>query len=237
MFIGIISTTFLQSQQEQSQKQSIAKRQADIASKIKFTTEYINGKQPIKEMVIYSIINNKFINPIGPDNTYSEFDLANYENKEYADEYFVDSGVKADVYEEDTVNNKSLIKTTNRDNTKIVAWIESDALMTNKEYTNQKQKDDIESAKIGREDAEWDNSRAGRICNKHPEWGHSTCDRLANNEIWIGMSLDMLKSERGNPSSANPSNYGTGRSWQWCWSGYTPMCFYGADDGIINSYN
>ena len=81
------------------------------------------------------------------------------------------------------------------------------------------------------------NTKAGRINKKHPEWSDAACERVANNEIWIGMSIDMLRYERGNPNSANPSNYGNGVSWQWCWDDYTPSCFYSKGDGIIASYN
>ena len=81
------------------------------------------------------------------------------------------------------------------------------------------------------------NTKAGRINKKHPEWSEATCERIANNGIWIGMSVDMLRYERGNPNSANPSNYGNGVSWQWCWDNYTPSCFYGGENGVITSYN
>jgi len=82
-----------------------------------------------------------------------------------------------------------------------------------------------------------DATPAGQICKQHPEWDLIDCQRLADNKIWIGMSLDMLKYERGTPNSANPSNYGSGTHWQWCWYDYTPMCFYGGSDGIVTSYN
>lgn len=88
-----------------------------------------------------------------------------------------------------------------------------------------------------KENAEWDASKAGKIWKKHPEWEKSDCKKIANNEIWIGMSYDMLVFERGKPNSVNPSNYGNGTEWQWCWDGYTPSCFYAKDDKIITSYN
>ena len=83
----------------------------------------------------------------------------------------------------------------------------------------------------------WEQSKAGQICKVHPEWTKLECERIADNKIWIGMTIDMLKYERGLPNSANPSNYGFGITWQWCWWKYTPSCFYGDDDGIIDSYN
>ena len=78
---------------------------------------------------------------------------------------------------------------------------------------------------------------AGKICKKNPTWSKTECQLVADQKIWIGMNLDMLKAVRGVPDSANPSNYGSGTHWQWCWHDYTPSCFYGADDGIITSYN
>jgi hypothetical protein len=84
---------------------------------------------------------------------------------------------------------------------------------------------------------EWNNSKAGKLQKKYPNWTNEECENVANNKIWIGMSIEMLKCERGNPNSANPSNYGDGVQWQWCWDNYTPSCFYGGDNGIITSYN
>jgi len=83
----------------------------------------------------------------------------------------------------------------------------------------------------------WEQSKAGQICKAHPEWPKTDCERLADNRIWIGMTIDMLKYQRGLPNSSNPSNYGAGIEWQWCWHDYTPSCFYGDNDGIIDSYN
>lgn len=81
-------------------------------------------------------------------------------------------------------------------------------------------------------------TKAGRIYKKHPEWPREACVRLANKEVWIGMSLDMLKYLRGLPDAANESNYGKGPQWQWCWYEESPSCFYDKDDdGHIDAYN
>ena len=89
------------------------------------------------------------------------------------------------------------------------------------------------------EEAVFMKTKAGRIYKKHPEWSREDCQRLADNDIWIGMGINMLKYKRGLPNSANPSNYGTGvTQWQWCWTDWTPSCFYDNDgDGLIDSYN
>jgi len=101
----------------------------------------------------------------------------------------------------------------------------------------QKKAADERAAEKKAAEAAWTNSRAGQICLKHPFWTRDDCINLANNKVWIGMNLDMLKVLRGIPNNANPSNYGNGIQWQWCWNNHTPSCFYGGNDGIITSYN
>lgn len=86
-------------------------------------------------------------------------------------------------------------------------------------------------------EVKYSKTKAGKINKKHPEWSKEDCELIADKKIWIGMTLDMLKYERGNPNSANQSNYGSGTQWQWCWENYTPSCFYGGEEGIVTSYN
>ena len=83
----------------------------------------------------------------------------------------------------------------------------------------------------------WSNSKAAKIQKQFPNWSREECEKIANNEIWIGMKLEMIKYLRGNPNSADVSNYGYGEQWQWCWDDYKPSCFYGGNDGIITAYN
>lgn len=79
---------------------------------------------------------------------------------------------------------------------------------------------------------------AGKICKAHPEWSKEECQNLSEDFIWIGMEYDMLVYKRGRPNHINPSNYGRGTRYQYCWSDYTPSCFYdNNDDGLIDSYN
>jgi hypothetical protein len=97
-----------------------------------------------------------------------------------------------------------------------------------------------QAAKDAAEQKAWDNSKAGKICkaNKDKNWSKEECQRVANRKIWVGMTYDMLVYEMGKPNSANPSNYGSGTSWQWCWYDISPSCFYdNNDDSIIDSYN
>lgn len=105
------------------------------------------------------------------------------------------------------------------------------------------EKEAQEQARIAKEKAvaeqkAWENSWAGRACKTHPDWTKEECNKLANGKIWIGMKYEMLKYRWGKPNSANPSNYGNGSEWQYCWTNYTPSCYYDDNnDGIIDAYN
>lgn len=89
-----------------------------------------------------------------------------------------------------------------------------------------------------RGDEAWMKSKAGRLCEKHPDWTKTDCDRVSEQRYWVGMTYEMLVEGWGKPTSANPSDYGSGIQWQWCWLNYTPSCFYDDNgDGIIDSYN
>lgn len=101
----------------------------------------------------------------------------------------------------------------------------------------QKKADEIVKNNEIAEQKKWEKSRAGRIQKKHPEWSKEDCIGIANNKIWIGMDIRMVICERGNPNDINPSDYGYGRKYQWCWDDYQPSCFYGGEDGIVTSYN
>ncbi len=90
---------------------------------------------------------------------------------------------------------------------------------------------------LDKENAVWLKTKAGKIHKKHPDWSKEDCKNISENRYWIGMSIDMLIYERGNPNSINPSNYGNGVHYQWCWEDDTPSCFYGGEDGIVTAYN
>lgn len=88
------------------------------------------------------------------------------------------------------------------------------------------------------EDA-WKRTKAGTLCAKNPTWTKDDCEKVANGHYWIGMTYEMLVESFGRkPNHANPSNYGSGTQWQWCWTGITPSCFYDRNgDNLIDSYN
>ena len=106
----------------------------------------------------------------------------------------------------------------------------------NENYDSARIRAEKEAAELAEQRA-WERSRAGQICKSHSEWSREDCEDLANNKIWIGMDIDMVKATRGNPNSVNVSNYGNGNEYQWCWWYYAPSCFYGEANGIVTSYN
>ena len=98
-------------------------------------------------------------------------------------------------------------------------------------------KDKIKQKRIDKQNQIWSRSKAGKIHKKHPEWSKEECERLADNKIWIGMTYEMLVYLRGKPDKSNPSNYGNGIEWQWCWYNRSPSCFYAKENKIVTAYN
>jgi hypothetical protein len=139
-----------------------------------------------------------------------------------------------------TTNSTININRTYSDAEKAEAKKQKEAQLEAQKKVEEAQKK-VEEEKIAKEKADqkaWDNSRAGQICKKHPDWLKEDCQKIADKQYWIGMSIIMLKELRGLPNSANPSNYGMGTRWQWCWFDYTPSCFYDTNnDGLVDSYN
>jgi hypothetical protein len=89
-----------------------------------------------------------------------------------------------------------------------------------------------------------DNSPAGKLCKNHPTWTLDECKELIDGKLWItnsahlGMTYDMMVYLRGKADNTNVSDYGNGKSYQYCWDNYTPSCFYDKDDdGKMDAYN
>ena len=52
------------------------------------------------------------------------------------------------------------------------------------------------------------------------------------------MRYDMLVYISGKPNHVNVSNYGSGNRYQYCWSYFTPSCFYDNNaGGVLDAYN
>ncbi|HEX2786966.1 MAG TPA: hypothetical protein VHP32_03610 [Ignavibacteria bacterium] len=93
-----------------------------------------------------------------------------------------------------------------------------------------------------KEEQKFLNSKAGKIwkfCQKkNAVVTKEDCIKASEDRIWIGMNIWLLVARRGNPSSVNPSNYGYGTKYQYCWWDYTPSCFYDDDeDRLVDAYN
>ncbi len=115
--------------------------------------------------------------------------------------------------------------------------IEMEAKQKAAEDEEKKQEEAQRQQQIAEQKA-WESTRAGQLCKKHPKWSREDCLKVADKKIWIGMHYEMLVELFGKPNHANPSNYGGGTQWQWCWNNYNPSCFYdNDDDGIVDSYN
>jgi hypothetical protein len=61
---------------------------------------------------------------------------------------------------------------------------------------------------------------------KHPEWTDEECMKVIDKKLWIGMSGNVEISTWGIPDRANPSNYGGGTKWQWCWDDYLSIMLF-----------
>jgi len=227
----------LNSALDQMSQQKSSESVLDDKNKIGALAEFIKQNQPQKEAYVFdqvSFSNQIGVNLIEPGPaidliasgvTFSDESMAdNYKSVKRVSN--INSGEKVSVYKEESSDNRnySLIKFNNTEGEASIGWIESKYVLS---------KDDYKTVS-----AKYNASAEGKLCNKHRDWSHTDCTKVAAGKIWIGMSLDMLKAERGLPNSANPSNYGSGTQYQWCWHNYTPSCFYDHNnDGSIDSYN
>ncbi|MBX4200143.1 hypothetical protein KW790_01665 [Candidatus Parcubacteria bacterium] len=79
---------------------------------------------------------------------------------------------------------------------------------------------------------------AGKLCAKYPTWRKDDCEGLINNEVWAGMTFEMITYLRGKPDHTNISNYGGNNRYQYCWTNLRPSCFYdNNNDGVLESFN
>lgn len=86
-------------------------------------------------------------------------------------------------------------------------------------------------------DMKKENPRAYKLHIKHTGWFPEECESVAKGEIWVGMSIQMVIAERGNPNHIEKSDYGDGVQYQACWYDYETSCFYYGSDGVVTSYN
>lgn len=237
IFALLVFSAILDQQGDELSRKATESAQQKIADLKKYVAEH----EPVETRYIFDdVLHTQTINA-NPIEAAPAFDLVaegvTWGDQNAADDYksvkrviSVASGQEVSFYEEidsiDTISDDrfSLIAFTNTTGEENIGWIASKYLFTKADYTTASNK--------------YYSSPEGKICKKHPDWSYTDCTKVAAEMVWIGMSLDMLKEERGIPNSANPSNYGSGTQWQWCWTYRTPSCFYDNDnDGLIDSYN
>lgn len=107
-------------------------------------------------------------------------------------------------------------------------------------YNEKQEKLRVENER--KEEQKFLNSKAGKywkICQKNnASVSREDCIKASEGKIWIGMNYWLLVAMRGRPNSINPSNYGYGTHYQYCWWDYSPSCFYDDDnDDLMDSYN
>jgi hypothetical protein len=120
-------------------------------------------------------------------------------------------------------------------------WKLSQVKENDSNYADAQQKIKICENKIKIADQKFNNSKAGKIykfCqSKNANVSKEDCERAAEGKIWIGMNIWLLVAKRGKPNAVNPSNYGSGTEYQYCWENWSPSCFYTKEDDIVYSYN
>jgi hypothetical protein len=80
-------------------------------------------------------------------------------------------------------------------------------------------------------------SKAGSIKKLHPEWSKEDCEKLANNFIWKGMHIDMVKFSKGNPDDVNISNQGFSSEYEYIWKDEGVSHFYTGEESLVVDYD
>ena len=72
------------------------------------------------------------------------------------------------------------------------------------------------------------------------DWSPSICERVARKNVWVGMTLKMVKFEFGLPDHINTTNVGDGEDYQYCYDDYNMYLYikysYKEHDFIVYSY-
>jgi hypothetical protein len=80
-------------------------------------------------------------------------------------------------------------------------------------------------------------TKAGSIKKLHPEWSKEDCQKLADNYIWKGMHIDMVKYTRGNPDDVNVYSKGFSNEYEYVWKKEGVSHFYVRKDGVVADYD
>jgi hypothetical protein len=80
-------------------------------------------------------------------------------------------------------------------------------------------------------------TKAGAIKKLHPEWSKEDCQKLADNYLWKGMHIEMVKYVRGNPDDVNVYRSGLSNKYEYVWKKEGVSHFYTKKDGIVSDYD
>jgi hypothetical protein len=79
-------------------------------------------------------------------------------------------------------------------------------------------------------------TKAGAIKKLHPEWSKEDCQKLADNYLWKGMHIEMVKYVRGNPDDVNVYRDGFSNEYEYVWKKEGVSRFYAKKDGIVADF-
>ncbi|PWA08710.1 hypothetical protein [Flavobacterium laiguense] len=88
-----------------------------------------------------------------------------------------------------------------------------------------------------KENIQFMKTKAGSIKKLHPEWSKEDCEKLANNFIWKGMHIDMVKYSKGDPDDVNISNKGFSSEYEYIWKDEGVSHFYTGKESIVVDYD
>jgi hypothetical protein len=88
-----------------------------------------------------------------------------------------------------------------------------------------------------KENIQFMKTKAGSIKKLHPEWSKEDCIKLANNFIWKGMHIDMVKYSKGDPDDVNISNQGFSSEYEYIWKDEGVSHFYTGKERVVVDYD
>jgi hypothetical protein len=80
-------------------------------------------------------------------------------------------------------------------------------------------------------------TKAGAIKKMHPEWSKEDCQKLADNYLWKGMHIEMVKYVRGNPDDVNVYRDGFSNEYEYVWRKEGVSRFHTKKDGIVSDFD
>ena len=106
--------------------------------------------------------------------------------------------------------------------------------LNQKYQASEKRKKEIAFEK---ENIQFMKTKAGSIKKSHPEWSKEDCEKLANNYIWKGMHIDMVKYSKGNPDDVNISSKGFSSEYEYVWKDEGVSHFYTGKERVVVDYD